>query len=57
MRTSFIQRILLQNFTAIQPVIIPQWQKYWFLHINERTCHVGLELDKTLNIQGLLSVF
>ena len=49
--------LMCKTVTAIQPAIIPQWQKYWFLHINERTCHVALELDKTLNIQGLISVF
>ena len=34
----------VQSITAIQLIIIPQWQKYWFLHINERT-HAMLDLS------------
>ena len=34
-----------QNFKVVQLMVIPQWQKYWFLHINEGT-HAMLDLSK-----------
>ena len=35
----------MQSFTAIQFIIIPQWQKYRLLHINEGI-HAMLDLSE-----------